>query len=157
MSSTKKNSKSLQQIRLEKLRAEHPEMFSVTGLPRLDLRAFQKFLLTEQRKHRLIGMDRVLARMRAKKHAIRVRQPAVADCRVTDTRKDSSGKKLYFELSNGQAIRADRAEDRGLKITTRKDGSGWDASFKKGRRYLPLQPLLSQIAIAEIEKNASRA
>lgn len=101
---------------------------------KLDLRAFQTELYKFQRRERLsAGFRRMVNASRAHHHRVRVRQNVLADCKVVDTAKDSAGKSLYFELSNGQVVSAARV-------------------VQKSRN-----PVLQRIVAAEIEKNALRA
>lgn len=108
----------------------------------LDLREFQTKLLAMQRKYRFGGQVRELRKHEANRRRIRVRQSTVGECSILDTRHDFSKQTLYFELSNGQAVRADRAAPR---------------PWVQGRRALPLQNLaLQKRIVAEVEKNAAR-
>jgi hypothetical protein len=102
----------LTDILVEKLQAESPELFQEPARPKIDLRELQAQLLQDQRAARAASKSsRTKYAARLNKHRVRNRLPApvVADCRVADTRTDASGKKLYFELSNGQCVRADKA------------------------------------------------
>lgn len=97
---------------------------------RLDLREFSRRLFARQWASRTSGLERALRRIRDNKYRMRVRQPAVADCRVVDTRADDGRRHLYFELSNGQVVRADRPHS---------------------------NPLIRALVSREVELNAARA
>jgi hypothetical protein len=104
----------------------------------VDLREFHGELFRVQRAKRTVNADRVFRRAAIRKFRNRVRLPLLPDCRVIDTRKDSRGQ-LFFELSNGQAVRADKAagrRERSPKISN---------------------PILRDLIVAEIERNALRA
>lgn len=73
---------------------------------KIDLREFQSALLQVQRRNRLARPSR--AEARARRHRLRVRQLPVAECKVIDTRTDQARSRMYFELSNGQVVRAGR-------------------------------------------------
>jgi hypothetical protein len=103
-----------------------------------------------------------IARLRARgkrlRHRSRVRQPKVADCKVIDTRVDSRGR-LNFELSNGQAVRADRAAHRDFTVTTIGGDPGTTRIVRrKGRRLAKFKnPIICATVEKEIELNAARA
>jgi len=121
-------------IIVEKLQAEAPQLFKEAPRTKIDLRDFQTKLYSDQRIARSASTSRKnKIALWKQKYRLRtkVKNVTVADCKVLDTRTDASGKKLYFELSNGQCIRADKA--------------------LRGRN-----PLLQAIAAAEIEANANR-
>lgn len=128
----------LRQIRLEKLRAEHPELFTPSGnLKRtpLDLRKFQTSLLAEQRAARSPHLrPSVLARHDRRRHALRDRPPLPADAKAISAKVDKQGR-LYFTLGNGQRVRADRATDR-------QHFDPETGRFDKGRRRLPINGVL---------------
>ena len=118
---------------------------------RLDLRDFQTRLLAEQRKHRtnLAKAKKFKLLRRAK-----VKNLAIADCKVVDTRTDQARSRLYYELSNGQVVRADRATDRAIRFP---EGGGFLMKFRKGRRKAPFKNRLVRATVAEETlKNAAR-
>lgn len=118
---------------------------------RLDLRDFQTRLLAEQRKHRTnLAKAKRFKTLRRQK----VKQLPVADCKVIDTRTDQARSRLYYELSNGQVVRADRAEDRAIRFPV---GGGYLVKIRKGRRKAPFKNRLIRAAVAEETlKNANR-
>lgn len=157
MSTLKKEPAALKlaDIRIQKLQAEHPEMFRPAPLPKIDLREFQKELLAKQLDARVGQGARAQKLLKWKlksRRKFRVKQVAVADCKVLDTQRDSTGEKLYFELSNGQCIRADR-----YFPTVRIDGI--KANKKDWKRFAGKRrqnKFLRQLAAVESEKNAAR-
>lgn len=96
---------------------------------KIDLRVLQTELYKIQRRDRLSNLPAIVNRARTIRHRGRPRQLLIGDCRVIDTGRDSSGERLYFELSNGQVVRA-------------------GTHFKN--------PLLQKLVNAEVEKNAAR-
>ncbi len=113
---------------------------------KLDLREFQGELYRIQRAKRLVNREAGLRKSATRRFRSRVRLPLLPQCKVLDTRTDSRGK-LYFELENGQAIRADHVVPH-----FRKSGN------RAG--YVPLakiqNPVIQQLVTAEIERNAAR-
>lgn len=126
----------------------------------LDLREFQGELYKQQRAHRTSGYAQAIRKMQAAKHRRRVRQNSLGDCSIGDTRKSSDNVTLYFELSNGQAVRADRATDHSVRELHEEMTNG-DVRITllhvKGRRKKPFQnaKFIERI-VAEVEKNANR-
>lgn len=70
----------------------------LTKYPALDLRQFQGMLYRKQMAKRTSGLDQILAKMRDRKHASRVRQRACADLKVVDRNVDC------MTLENGQRL-----------------------------------------------------
>jgi hypothetical protein len=108
----------------------------------LDLREFQGELYRAQRAQRTVNSAAVFRKSAIRRFRSRVRLPFLKDCKVIDTRLDSRGK-LFFELENGMAIRADKAAPR-----------------VRNRSVSPAKttnPLLRKLILSEVEKNASRA
>jgi hypothetical protein len=100
----------LADIRIEKLQAERPELFVYKPKP-INFLEFSKTKLKEQQDQRRGQGSRAAKIVRWKlnyRFKNRARQPPLGECRIVDTRRDSSGKHLYFELSNGQCIRPDK-------------------------------------------------
>ncbi len=124
----------------------------------LDLREFQTDLLKVQRIARKPETREQRRSARLRRTSLRIKQPAVADCKVVDTRTDAARSRLYFELSNGQVVRANRAADRG--ISARPDGSsrvGLRRFIRKGKRKAPFKNgLIREKVAAEVLKNAAR-
>ena len=124
----------------------------------LDLRVFQTELYRRQRAARTGGLERALARIRDNKYRCRVRQPKVADCRVIDTQTDAARTRLYFELSNRQVVRADRAEDRTVELVL--PSSGVRKSFFRylpgRRRHAFKNVLIRETVFREVQANAAR-
>jgi hypothetical protein len=124
---------------------------------RLDLRDFQTRLLAEQRKHRAsIAKAKRFKTLRRQK----VKQQPIADCTVIDTRTDQARSRLYYELSNGQVVRADRAADRGVRfhpdIANAKPNERL-MTVLKGRRKAPFKNRLIRTKVTEETlKNANR-
>ena len=114
----------------------------------------------EQIAARTSGYGQAVRKMQVAKHRRRVRQNSVGDCSIGDTRKSSDGTRLYFELSNGQAVRADRATDHSVRELHEEMTNG-DVRITllrvKGRRKKPFHnaKLIERI-VAEVEKNANR-
>jgi hypothetical protein len=128
----------LRDIRIQKLLAERPEIFRPAPLPKIDLREFQTQLLKKQLDERL-GEGLKARNKNRRRERFRRRNPVkqlpLIECRVIDTRKSFDGSRLYFELSNGQCVRADRiAHD-----------------YSKTANVI-----LRNLVTAEIEKNANR-
>lgn len=98
----------------------------VTGT--IDLREFQSALYKHQRAERVIGASREALKSRRRLFRLRVRRPRVQDLKVVDTQR--MGGRLYFELSNGQVVRADRPHS---------------------------NPYICRLIFDEVERNASRA
>lgn len=71
---------------------------------------------------------------------LRPRSPKLSECRVLDTGTNSDRSRLYYELSNGQVIRADRPSHKHSK-----------------RRRNWHSAVLAEIASTETQANASRA
>lgn len=124
---------------------------------RLDLRDFQTRLLAEQRKHRAnLAKAKKFKTLRRQK----VKQLPIADCKVIDTRTDQARSRLYYELSNGQVVRADRAADRSVRYhegTALGTPIGPFPTILKGRRKAPFKNLLIRTKVTEETlKNANR-
>jgi hypothetical protein len=115
----------------------------------VDLRELQRGLYRQQRAARLSGYAQAVKKMKAARHRRRVRQDVLARQKVVDTRKSHDGKWLYFELGNGQAVRADR-----VLLRTVKEGLH---GFRKGRRQRPFKNGIIWATVSkEIQKNADR-
>lgn len=122
----------------------------------IDLPAFARARHAALRQIRLDAPTRrTLAVHASRMHRIRVRAPKLGDCDVQDTRKDSAGKRLYFELSNGQAVEASRI------LGTR----GYDASAptalrnnSKWRRVVAPagNPVIVSLVRKELATNSAR-
>lgn len=122
---------------------------------RTDLRSIQTTLYSLQQKAR-VSTKRQASKKRIAllRYRARVKNQAVAECKVVDTRTDSNGR-LYFELSNGQAVRADKAAHRTGKWTHRfSDGSKTQFSHAIDPKIS--NPLLRVLISEEVEKNAAR-
>jgi hypothetical protein len=151
---------SLSTIRKQKYLAEHPEARVATGLPRLDLRAFQTKLYRQQRAFRLgAEQERKMRAHERNRHRIRVRLPLLnKDSKPIDTATDAARGRLYFELPQGQVVRADRI------LGTRGLHAGENGIQKIGRHKATLRrflrhrsnPLLVTITRAAVEANAQR-
>lgn len=126
---------------------------------RLDLREFQTRLYKQQRHARTAGreFERSVAKLNAARRAKRVRMPAVGDLKVVDTRRSHDNNRLYFELGNGQCVRADRAADRAVRTHEAAPGEFPTFTILKGRRKAPFKNFrLRGIVANEVEKNAVR-
>jgi hypothetical protein len=112
MSTIERQSLKRADIIVEKLQAEQPQLFQEAPRTKIDLRELQTQLAKNQAAARSASASRT-AKLATWKYKYRLRNrainPVVSDCRIVDTRTDASGKKLFFELSNGQCIRADKA------------------------------------------------
>ncbi len=111
----------------------------------IDLREFQGELYRRQRAARTSGFAQSVARSRKRRHRLRVRQPAIKDCNVIEVSKD----KKYFELSNGQRVRAERAEDRGVRLSEKTNSREPTFTLFKGRRKLPFKNILIRQKVCE--------
>lgn len=80
-----------------------------------------------------------LAKMQRAAYRNRVKMPVVADLKVVDTGTNQDRTRMYFELSNGQIVRANRS-----------------VSKNAGRRLAFHSLPLRDIVVAEVEKNANR-
>lgn len=118
----------------------------------LDLREFQKTLYKSQRQQRLDApIRRELAAYDRRKHRIRIRLPrAFEGNAVVDTRTDKAKNRLYFELANGQSVRADR-----ILGTRGKSFSNNNSAWRRFKNHTSNQ-LLVNIVLRETEKNAAR-
>ena len=145
----------LRDIRIQKLLAERPEIFRPAPLPRIDLRDFQKVLLEKQTDERIgEGLKARNKRLRSFRfrRANPVKQLPLVECRVIDTRKSFDGSRLYFELSNGQCVRADRFFPAAFE-------SGWRFNKKDVKRFYSKRrknEILRDLIASEIAKNANR-
>lgn len=155
MSTLKKEPAALKlaDIRVQKLLAERPEIFADKPREKIDLREFQIRLHNEalDRKDPAAHRARRIAKFKQQyRHRTRVKSPTLAGCSVIDTQKSVAGK-LYFELSNGQCVRADR-----YFPEVRMNG---DRANKKDLRRLTHRRksvLIGQIIEKEVNKNANR-
>jgi hypothetical protein len=81
---------------------------------KLDLREYQTQLhqiATTIRNSRPAQARQAKLRRQAQRLTDATRETVkVGDLKVVDTRKSHDGTRLYFELSNGQAVRADRCQ-----------------------------------------------
>lgn len=127
----------------------------------LDMLAFAKGRVAEVEQLKKDAPTRAkLKEYSRERFRVRSRLPFASSGKVLDTRRDASGKKLYFELENGQAIEASRITGvRGAKdkdvlhyLTHRKHNHG-----QRRRLYKPLgNPVLVRIARRELAANATR-
>lgn len=124
----------------------------------LDMLAFAKSRVAEVLQLRKDASTRAkLKKYSRERFRVRTRLPFASSGKVMDTRRDASGKKLYFELENGQAIESSRITgNRGVKMVpyliSRKHNHG-----QRRRLYKPLgNPVLVRIARRELAANATR-
>jgi hypothetical protein len=123
---------------------------------RNDLRSIQTSLYNLQQKAR-VSTKRQASKKRIAllRYRARVKNPAVADCKVVDTRMDCNGR-LFFELSNGQAVRADKAAHReGKRTITLPCSTKLASTYAIDPKIT--NPLLRVLISEEVEKNAARA
>jgi hypothetical protein len=113
----------------------------------LDLREVQGELYRVQRAVRVVNRAAVQRKSLKLRHRARVRLPLLPECKVLDTRKDSRGR-LYFELDNGQAIRADKAAGILRKKNTQ---------FPRAEQPKIQNPVIRKLVVSEVERNALRA
>lgn len=115
----------------------------------LDLREFQGELYRKQYAARTSGFARETRKLEVNKYRRRVRHDVVANQKIVHTGTDLAKTRLYFELGNGQIVRADRVALR----TTKPAGHTWG----KGRRRLPFKngQIWRKVALA-IETQANR-
>jgi hypothetical protein len=157
MSTLKKESAplKLRDIRIQKLLAERPEIFRPAQLPKVDLRELQTELLKKQTDERLgEGLktrNKQYSRFRFRR-ANPVKQLPLIECRVIDTQKSFDGSRLYFELSNGQCVRADRFFPAALESRWRFNKKDVKRFYSKRRKNEILRDLIA----SEIAKNANR-
>ena len=100
----------LADIRIQNLQAERPELFQEPKNEKIDLREFQTKMYAEQRTARIEG-----SKLSARKKLLtffrwknRTRRTLALNCLIVDTGKNKANDKLYFELSNGQVVCANR-------------------------------------------------
>lgn len=127
----------------------------------LDMLAFAKQRVAEVEQLKRDAPTRAkLKKYSRERFRVRTRLPFASSGKVMDTRRDASGKKLYFELENGQAIEASRitgvrgAEDKDMLhyLTHRKHNHG-----QRRRLFKSLgNPVLVRIARRELAVNATR-
>jgi hypothetical protein len=145
----------LRDIRIQKLLAERPEIFRPAPLPKVDLQEFQTQLLKKQTDERIgEGLRARNKRLRSFcfRRANPVKQLPLIECRVIDTRKSFDGSRLYFELSNGQCVRADRFFPAAFE-------SGWRFNKNDVKRFYSKRrknEILRDLIASEIAKNADR-
>lgn len=157
MSTLKKEPAALKlaDIRVQKLLAEHPEMFSNKPREKIDLRELQTKLHREaqEAKSPAARRARKIAKFKAAwRFRTRVKAPTLAGCSVIDTQKSDG--KLYFELSNGQCVRADR-----FFPSVRSDSDAGTVNKADWRRFTGKRRQnvhLRRLVLAEVEKNANR-
>lgn len=145
----------LRDIRIQKLLAERPEIFRPASLPKIDLRDFQKVLLEKQTDERIgEGLKARNKRLRSFRfrRANPVKQLPIIECRVIDTQKSFDGSRLYFELSNGQCVRADRFFPAAFESRWRFNKKDVKRFYSKRRKNEILRDLIA----SEIAKNANR-
>ena len=158
MSTLKKEPAALKlaDIRVQKLLAERPEIFADKPCEKIDLREFQTDLhrKAQEQKSPAARRARKIAKFKqAYRHRTRVKSPTLAGCTVIDTQKSVAGK-LYFELSNGQCVRADR-----YFPSVRSDSDAGTVNKKDWRRFTGRRRQnvhVRKLILAEVEKNANR-
>ena len=100
----------LADIRIQKLQAEQPELFQAPKPETIDLRALQTKRYQEQRTARIEGSKEAARRKLITffRWKNRSRRTLALNCLIVDTGKNKASDKLYFELSNGQVVCANR-------------------------------------------------
>lgn len=117
----------------------------------LDMKHLTGLVYKDLRQYRLdAGKRRMLRNHKNRMQKFRIKSPRFWEGKVVDTRTDAARSRLYFELTNGQIVRADRV------CGTRATGALYNNSKRRRALKNTGNPVLIKLVRAELHVNVMR-